>query len=148
MANTASILGKAVSRSVMTAKPPSRLPPAFCPSDTILMPGYLANTFLAPPTRSMTAETGGPLTITTLPLPLSRSAMYCPPCSPAWKLLEVMVASTPPSAFTSSATTMIPAALAFFTTGPTPWVSAAPRMMMSTPEAMKFSIWPTWVFRS
>ncbi len=47
------------------------------------MSGYLANTALQPFTRSMTAETCGPFSMTTLPLWPILSAMYWHARSPA-----------------------------------------------------------------
>lgn len=61
--------------------------------------------------------------ITTLPLPLRRSAMYWQLTCPAWTLLEVTVASTPPSAPVSTAITAIPACFAFVTAGAIPLLS-------------------------
>ena len=58
----------------MTSMPPSRLPFASWLSDTMRMP-VPANACLHPATRAITAVTGGPLTITTLPLPCRRSTM-------------------------------------------------------------------------
>ena len=73
-----------------------------------------------PATRSVTALTGGPFTITICPLPLRRSATYLPSSWPACLLLDVTVASTPPSAPTSTATTVTPAAFARSTAGAIP----------------------------
>ena len=129
----------------MTSRPPSRLPLAFWLSESTLISGCFLNSVWHPSTRFCTAETGGPLMITTLPFPFRRSVMYLQAISPAWVLSEVMVASAP-SAATSTATTTIPASFARFTAGPIPLESAALRMIMSTFAAMKLSIcatcWP------
>ncbi|MNP51722.1 hypothetical protein D3C76_1460650 [compost metagenome] len=77
--------------------------------------------------------------ITTLPLPFRRSVISLQAISPAWVLLEVIVASAP-SAATSTATTTIPASFARFTAGPIPFESAALRMIISTLAAIKLSI--------
>ncbi len=105
------------------------------------MSGYFFMTSRKPATRSVTAETGGPLTITTCPLPFSRSATYLPSSSPACLLFEVTVASTPPSAATSTATTVIPAPFARNTAGAIPLLSAAFKRIKLTPEEIKLSIW-------
>ena len=75
IAKTASIFGCAINREVITSKPPSRLPLAFWLWDNNLISLCFANISMQPFTRSCTAETGGPLMITTLPLPLILSVM-------------------------------------------------------------------------
>ena len=99
-------------------------------------------------TRSITAPTCGPFWMITLPPSApSLSAMYWQAISPAWTLLVCTVASTPAAA-TSTATTTMPAACARLTAGAIALASAALSRIMSTPEAMKLSIWLNCLFRS
>src|SRR3954471_9641101 len=111
------------------------------------MPGFLPSTFLQPTTRSITAETCGPFSMMTSPLPPSLSTMYWQEISPAWTLLVVTVASAP-SAAVSTATTTMPAACAFLIAGPTALGSPGLSRIRSTPAAMKLSIWVTCLPRS
>src|SRR3954466_13287782 len=111
------------------------------------MPGFLPSTFLQPTTRSITAETCGPFSMMTSPLPPSLSTMYWQEISPAWTLLVVTVASAP-SAAGSTATTTMPAACAFLIAGPTALGSPGFNRIRSTPAAMKLSIWVTCLPRS
>src|SRR6266566_1926992 len=83
----------------------------------------------------------------TSPLPPSLSTMYWQEISPAWTLLVVTVASAP-SAAVSTATTMMPAPCAFLIAGPTALGSPGFNRIMSTPAAMKLSIWVTCLPRS
>src|SRR5207237_6835845 len=131
----------------VAGKPPSRDPYPSWSLDRILRPGYLANAFLQPTTRSMTAETCGPFSMITSPLPPSLSATYWQAISPAWTLLVVTVASAP-SAAVSTATTMMPAACAFLIAGPIAFGSPGFKRIRSTPAAMKLSIWVTCLPRS
>src|SRR5882672_5710546 len=111
------------------------------------MPGLLENTSLQPATRSITAETCGPFSMITSPLPPSLSTMYWQEISPAWTLFVVTVASAP-SAAVSTATTMMPAACAFLIAGPRAFGSPGFKRIRSTPAAMKLSIWVTCLPRS
>src|SRR4051795_3460893 len=131
----------------MAARPPSREPLASWPLSRILMPGSLAKTCSQPFTRSMTEETCGPFSITTLPLWLILSARNWQEISPALMLSVITVASAPAAA-TSTATTGMPAACARLTAGAIAFGSAALSRIRSTPEAMKLSIWVPCLFRS
>src|SRR5437588_1885858 len=111
------------------------------------MPGFFERTFLQPVTRSITAETCGPFSMMTSPLPPSLSTMYWQEISPAWTLLVVTVASAP-SAAVSTATTTMPAACAFLIAGPIALGSPGFNRIRSTPAAMKLSIWVTCLPRS
>src|SRR6185437_12512053 len=111
------------------------------------MPGFFEKTFLQPATRSITAETCGPFSMTTSPLPPSLSTMYWQEISPAWMLFVVTVASAP-SAAVSTATTTMPAACAFLIAGPIALGSPGFNRIRSTPAAMKLSIWVTCLPRS
>ena len=83
----------------------------------------------------------------------------CRPCRPACRrctgrrsrrpatLLVCTVASAPAAA-TSTATTTMPAACARLTAGAIALASAALSRIMSTPEAMKLSIWVNCLLRS
>src|SRR5713101_2228884 len=73
--------------------------------------------------------------------------MYWQEISPAWTLFVVTVASAP-SAAVSTATTMMPAPCAFLIAGPTAFGSPGFNRIMSTPAAMKLSIWVTCLPRS
>src|SRR3954470_10770085 len=111
------------------------------------MPPALANTLLQPLTRSITAETCGPFSMITSPLPPSLSTMYWHEISPACTLFVVTVASAP-SAAVSTATTITPAACAFLIAGPIAFGSPGLSRIISTPAAMKLSIWVTCLPRS
>ena len=77
IAKTASIFVKAVNRSLITRKPASRLPPAFWSWDRILRSGCFLISSKKPATRSVTAVTGGPLTMTICPLPFKSLCDVC-----------------------------------------------------------------------
>src|SRR5947209_18129055 len=128
-------------------RPPSREPLASWSLDNTLMPGFFEKTFLQPTPRSITAETGGPFSMMTSPLPPNLSTMYWQEISPAWTLLVVTVASAP-SAAVSTATTTMPAACAFLIAGPIALGSPGFNRIRSTPAAMKLSIWVTCLPRS
>src|SRR3954452_24079607 len=131
----------------MAARPPSREPLASWPLSRILMPRSLAKTCSQPFTRSMTEETCGPFSITTLPLWLIASARNWQEISPALTL-SVMIVASAPAAATSTATTGMPAACARLTAGAIAFASAAFSRIRSTPEAIKLSIWVPCLFRS
>src|SRR5947209_10421837 len=128
-------------------RPPSREPLPSWSLDNTLMPGFFVKTFLQPTPRSITAETGGPFSMMTSPLPPNLSTMYWQEISPAWTLLVVTVASAPSAAVSTAATTM-PAACAFLIAGPMALGSPGFNRIRSTPAAMKLSIWVTCLPRS
>ncbi|SAL88431.1 hypothetical protein AWB68_08773 [Caballeronia choica] len=111
------------------------------------MPGLFASTSLQPFTRSSTADTGGPFSMITLPLPLIFFERKSHASCPAWMLFVCTVASAPAAA-TSTATTTMPAACAFFTAGSIAFGSAALSRMMSTCAEMKLSICVNCLFMS
>ena len=80
------------------------------------MSGNALSTFLQPFTRSITDDTCGPFSMTTLPLWSILSAKYWQAISPAFTLSVCTVASAPAAA-TSTPITTIPAACARFTAG-------------------------------
>ncbi len=131
----------------MISRPPSREPLPFWLSDAIVMlPGFFS-TSSQPLTRSITAETGGPFMIATLPPSFRWSTMYWQDFWPASMLLVWTVASAP-LAETSTATTTMPAACARLIAGSIASGSAALTRIRSTPEAMKLSICEYCLLRS
>ncbi len=78
--------------------------------------------------------------MTTLPLPLRRSAIYWQATSPACRLLELIVASTSASTAASIAITILPASRALSIAALIAFLSTALRIIMSVLAATKFSI--------
>ena len=83
----------------------------------------------------------------TLPLPPILSAMYWQAISPAWTLLVCTVASAPGGGDVDRDDDDA-GRLRRLTAGAIAFGSAALSRIMSTPEAMKLSIWVNCLFRS
>ena len=105
------------------------------------MPGLAAKTSLAPLLRSLSAPVPAtPVTITTLPWPLSWSTMNWASCSPnlTWSVLTVSPHAS--STVLSNDTTTMPRSQACWTTPLRPLVEAALMTMPSTPWEMRLEI--------
>ena len=111
------------------------------------MPGALASTALQPLTRSITAETCGPFWMIDVAL---AAELLDDELAGDLAGLDVvgLDGGIAPVAATSTATTTMPAACARLTAGSIAFASAALSRIMSTPEAMKLSIWVNCLFRS
>ena len=110
------------------------------------MPGLAAKTSLAPLLRSLSAPVPAtPVTMTTLPWPLSWSTMNWASCLPnfTWSVLTVRPHGA--STVLSNDTTTIPRSHACWTTPLRPLVDAALMTIPLTPCEIRFEICRDWV---